>query len=107
MPEPRELLLVLDARRPSADVLRQYRITQQASPRVMLVEGRDDSTKEALQTLAGVQAVLEPGETLSKDLRKELGDAELIFVDAHAQRSRPKKRRGEGLDWDAEGFLPP
>lgn len=107
MSDPHELLLVLDARRSSANVLREYRVTQQASPRVMLVEGGDDSAKQALQTLDGVDAVLEPGEAPSTDLRRELTDAELVFVDAYTQRSRPKKRKGEGLDWDAEGFLPP
>jgi hypothetical protein len=107
MPEGRELLLILDAHQPSTNLLQRYRVTQKASPRVVIVEGGDDSTKEELQTIEGVEVVLEPGERPSSDVRGALSDAELLFVDAYAQRARPKKRQGEGLNWDAEGFLPP
>ena len=80
---------------------------QKVSPRVVIVEPAGDATKEELQTMTGVKAVLEPGERLGADLRGTLTDTEALFVDAFAQRARHKERPGEGLDWDAEGFLPP
>jgi len=107
MPEPRDLLLILDAAPISSDLERHYRITQKISPRVLIVEGAGASAKKELQTMEGVEAVLEPGERPAPEIRGALNDAELIFVDAYAQRAVPKKRHGDGLDWDAAGFLPP
>jgi hypothetical protein len=73
----------------------------------VIVEPADDATKEEMQTMNGVNAVLEPGESPVGDIIGALTDTEALFVNAYAQRSRQKERLGEGLDWDAEGFLPP
>jgi hypothetical protein len=107
MPERRDLILILGADHSAGDLGENYRVTQRLSPRVVIVEPSGDTTKEKLQTMKGVDAVLEPGESLAGDVRSTLTDTEALFVDAYAQRSRHKKRLGEGLDWDAEGFLPP
>jgi hypothetical protein len=107
MPELRELMLILGADRSADDSPERYRVTQTVSPRVVIVEPAADATKEELQTMNGVQAVLDPGESAALDVRRTLSDTEALFVDAYAQRGRSKQRPGEGLDWDAEGFLPP
>lgn len=106
MLERRDLILILSPGH-SVDSGEGYRVTQSVSPRVVIVELSGDTTRENLQATNGVDAVLEPGEILTVDIRRTLTDAEALFVDAYAQRSRPKKRLGEGLDWDAKGFLPP
>lgn len=80
---------------------------QKVSPRVMIVEPAGNAAKEELQAMNGVDAVLAPGEVPADDIRGTLTQTEALFVDAYAQRSRHKERLGDGLDWDAEGFLPP
>ena len=100
-------MLILRAAHSVDDPGERYHVTQKVSARVWIVQLDDDVTKEELQMLDGVAAVLEPGEGLADDVRGKLTNSELIFVDAYALRSRPKQRLGEGLDWDAEGFLPP
>jgi hypothetical protein len=42
-------------------------------------------------------------------LPPSLGESERLFAQAWQlrQQSGGKQRRGEGLGWDAEGFLPP
>jgi hypothetical protein len=107
MPERRDLILILGADHSAGDSGAGYRVAQRLSPRIMIVEPSGDTTKEKLQTMKGVDAVLEPGESLPVDVRRTLTDAEALFVDAYTQRPRHKARLGEGLDWDAEGFLPP
>lgn len=106
MLERRDLILILSPGH-SVDSGGGYRVMQSVSPRVVIVEPSGDTTKEKLQTTNGVDAVLERGESLTGDVRRTLTDTEALFVDAYAQRSRPKERLGEGLDWDAKGFLPP
>lgn len=106
MQELRDLILILGPGH-SADSRGAYRVTQRVSPRVVIIEPSGDTTKEELQKMNGVDAVLEPGESLTGDVRGTLTDTEALFVDAFAQRSRHKERLGEGLNWDAEGFLTP
>src|ERR1700755_3584016 len=107
MPERRELMLILSAELSAGDLLGRYRVTQKVSPRVLIVEPTGDVTKEELRTMKGVEAVSEQGESLPGDVRGTLTGTEALFVDAFAQQARHKERRGEGLDWDAEGFLRP
>lgn len=85
----------------------RYRVSQQVSPRVVIVELANDATKEELQMMSDVEAVFEPGERPSDDLVGTLTETEVLFVEAYTQQTKPKERPGEGLDWDAEGFLPP
>lgn len=97
-------MLILAGDRRSGDRALPYRVTQQVSGRVVIVQA---AAKEELRALEGVRAVLEPGEVLADEIRGELTPSEALFVDAYAQRGRPKVRPGDGLSWDAEGFLPP
>lgn len=82
------------------------RVTQKISPRVCIVAADDDAAIEKLRSRDAV-VVLEPGGALPSGVRETLTPSEAMFVDAFVQRSRPKTRLGDGLDWDAEGFLPP
>lgn len=100
----REWMLIFSGDRRSADRVLPYRVTQKVSARVVIVQA---AAKEELLGLEGVRAVLEPGETVAEEIRGELTPSEALFVDAYAQRARPKVRPGDGLSWDAEGFLPP
>ena len=107
MSEHAELLLILEPSPVAGHLAERYRITQRASPRVLIVEGANGAVKDELQRIEGVKAVLEPGERPPSELRRSLSAAELIFVDAYAQRGASKSRPGDGLAWDTEGFLPP
>lgn len=100
-------MLILDADSQERSAPERYRVTQRVSPRVVIVEPSVDLTKEQLQATSGVTAVFEPGERPDAAVRGALTDTEALFVDAYAQRGRPKARPGDGLSWDAEGFLPP
>jgi len=96
-----ELLLVLSPGQPPP-----ARATQRVSPRVVIVAIDDCASIEELRAGSAL-AVLEPGDALPPHVRETLTESERMFADAFAIRARAKTRRGEGLDWDAEGFLPP
>lgn len=105
--EQRELLLILDAQQSLTAAPGRWRVTQKVSPRVVIVEVMDGSATDALRSAQPAVAVLEAGETIPDDVRETLTPNEAMFAEAFARRAQPKTRRGEGLDWDAEGFLPP
>ncbi|HEX6368607.1 MAG TPA: hypothetical protein VF006_06735 [Longimicrobium sp.] len=84
----------------------RYRVTQRFSPRVVIVEA-GDMTKEALRSENGVLAVLGPGDDVADDVRRTLTPTEALAVDACTERSRRKERPGDGLSWEAGGFVPP
>ena len=100
-------MVILGAEPSASSHGERYRVTQKVSPRVLLVQPAAGATKEELQALGGVDSVLEPGESPAAGIRGTLTDTEALFADAFAQRSRTKQRAGDGLAWDAEGFLPP
>lgn len=106
MPQPREFMIIFGVGH-SAASRGYYRVTQKMSPRVVIVEAAGDVKKEELQTMAGVVAVLEPGEPAPRVVSETLTETEALFVNAYAQRSQHKVRPGQGLDWDTKGFLPP
>lgn len=106
MTDRREWMLILDADRLRPD-LTPYRVTQQVSPRVLIIEPAESAAKEELMATEGVEAVLEPGEIAADEIRGTLTPTEALFVEAFIQRARQKERPGEGLNWDAAGFLPP
>ena len=107
----REFLLVLGSGPSAHDASGRCRVTQKVSPRVMLVEATSGEPtgdlKAELEALPGVDAILTPGDSPGEEWIASLTRAEALFVQAFLRRSRPKERPGEGLDWDAEGFLPP
>jgi hypothetical protein len=100
-------MLILAPDQSPRESLGRYRVTQRVSPRIVIVEPAADATKEEMQAMSGVDAVLEPGESPTGDIHNSLSDTEALFVNAYTQRTRIKQRPGEGLDWDAKGFLPP
>jgi hypothetical protein len=105
-----EFLVILSGEQ-AADALDRvrstYRVTQMASPRVVVVESGPDEAAR-LQSIPGVKMVtageLPPGSI------EGLDDSEVLFVEAWVNRITElpsKRRRGEGLPWDAPGFIPP
>lgn len=103
-----ELLVLLEPDPPPGlrDRLRsQFRVTQEGSPRLLVVERPSDPA--VLRDLPGVRAVVD--DAVAADALTGLDDGESLFVQAWLRRDsmRTKRRPGEGLDWDAPGRLPP
>jgi hypothetical protein len=87
-------------------VLRQLRVVSSFPPRLVVVEATEDKVRDLRRDQA-VSLVIEmqvEAEHLS-DLRPE----EQLFVRGWIERmtAPPKRRPGEGLNWDAPGFEPP
>lgn len=95
-PEPEETLMLLRE---------HFEVTQSVSKRVFLVRGAQSGLRvpkrEGLHTFSTPDI---PEETL-----RSLDDKESLFVSAWRTRLQqpPKKRVGEGLNWDHPGFIPP
>lgn len=77
----------------------------QLPPRLAVAE-MDDGEAEALRRLPGTLEVISGPE---EPLPASLSESEELFVRGWQQRQRGGKRErpGEGLSWDAPGFLPP
>jgi hypothetical protein len=103
-----EVLVILEASSPRAAherIRSQYRVTQQVSPRVFVIQRpADPATLRALPGVLGVAEGRVPAELLS-----DLDETETLFAQAWSERAsmRSKQRPGEGLPWDAPGFTPP
>lgn len=110
-----EFLVVLDpasataaAEAPLPALRAAARVTQVMSDRVVLVQAEGPELVATLRAVPGVALVLtEPEAEPSVDDAVGLDEKERLFVAAWRARARPKQRPGEGLDWDAPGFLPP
>lgn len=79
-------------------------IHQRLPPRLAIVTA-DEEGLRALERKPEVRAVFTgdvPPEALAR-----LDEPERLFAAGWNERHRPKKRRGEGLPWDAPGFDPP
>jgi hypothetical protein len=105
--DPREVLVVFRAGMPGdafARLRNEYRVTAMAPPRIAVVAGVEDI--ERLTRRPDVEAVMT---TMSDAAPDSLTDAELLFVNGWRARhqSGVKSRTGDGLAWDAPGFLPP
>ncbi len=82
----------------------RYRVTSLMPPRLVVLDMQENELPE-LQRMAGVEAVL-TGPTSS--LPASLTEQERLFITGWLQRRHGgKQRKGEGLPWDAEGYLPP
>jgi hypothetical protein len=84
-----------------ADLRIRGLVTQLLPPRLALVAPGAGGPDE----LAGT-----PGISVHADTPPELDDpteAERLFVEAWLSRRAGKRRRGDGLPWDAPGFQPP
>jgi hypothetical protein len=84
-----------------------FRVMHVASPRLVVVERTPAATAAAAQGVEGVVAVSD-GE-LPQELLDRLGPEDQLFASAWASRmtDTAKERKGEGLAWDAPGFVPP
>jgi hypothetical protein len=108
--DSRDVLIVISDDR-AAEEFKQlsagYRVSQVASPRVVVVEGSPGALA-GLRSIPGVTVVT--GSDTPPGLTEGLDEGEALFVAAWLSRSKegpPKQRPGEGLPWDAPGFLPP
>jgi hypothetical protein len=107
MPDPqREFLVILEPR--LADkTLAQLRaianVTQVLAPRLALVRADPETMARAAQ----IGGVLDVSDDTLPELPQDLSPSERLFVSAWEARRQPKTRPGEGLSWDAPGFLPP
>ncbi len=84
----------------------QFRVTQVVSPRVVVVKtGPGEPPPPG--SLPGVVTVTDA--ELDPEVSETLDENEALFAAAWTSRMTgpPKQRRGEGLSWDAPGFLPP
>jgi hypothetical protein len=103
----KEVLVVLssDASSRALDGLRgRYPVKSLLPPRIAILGGESDIP--ALHALPEVEAILT---TPTDPLPSSLSPTESTFIMAWQarQQSAEKDRQGEGLPWDAEGYLPP
>jgi hypothetical protein len=103
---PREHLVILElglADQARAKVEAVAVVTQVLRPRLLLIRA-DPKAEERVARIAGVVGVYDaaPSQTSS-----DLSPDERVFIAAWAARRQLKTRPGEGLPWDAPGFLPP
>lgn len=84
----------------------RYEVAQSLPPHIVIQRLDADEIKR-VETSPGVQAVCEGSPPA--DVLETLSPSEVLFVTAwvERQRSAHKKRRGEGLAWDAPGYQPP
>jgi hypothetical protein len=105
--EAREVLIAIDddAMAKVLAALRSVaRVTQVHPPHLILVAPGVDLV--TLRSLAGVRWV--STDEIPPTARSGLTPAELLFVDGWEQRGQGERGRpGQGLSWDAPGFLPP
>lgn len=105
--DPREVLVVFRAGMPAdalAHLRNLYRLTSMAPPRIAVVAGGEDV--EGLRQRPDVEAILTTTNDAAPD---SLSESERLFVNGWRARhqSGGKSRTGDGLAWDAPGFLPP
>jgi hypothetical protein len=104
--EPEVLVVLGPAIAPDslAALKRQYQVTSVLPPRLVVLSAGADI--EALSRRPGVEAVLAQP---SDEAPASLSEPERLFVSAWRarQHAEAKTRVGEGLAWDAPGFLPP
>lgn len=106
----RDLLVILSGDR-AAESFKQvsanYRVHHVASPRIIAVECPPGELA-GLRSIPGVTVVTSGG--VPSKVMEGLDDSEALFVTAWLSRIKEepaKQRLGEGLSWDAPGFLPP
>lgn len=103
---PRELLLILNSSLAN-QALRQLEsvviIAQILRPRLVLIRDAP-GVQERLSGISGVEGVYD---VIPPDLPANLTFAERVFISAWEARQHPKSRPGEGLPWDAPGFVAP
>jgi hypothetical protein len=104
MPEALIVFKEPPSQRTMADLKARYRVTALMPPRLAALDLQEGQLQE-LQRMAGVEAVLTGPEN---PLPASLTEQERLFIMGWLQRRQGgKQRKGEGLPWDAEGYLPP
>jgi hypothetical protein len=107
MPDPlREYLIILEphlADKALAQLRAIANVTQVLAPRLALVRAHAETMRRAAQ----IEGVLTVSDDTVPELPQDLTPSERLFVSAWEVRRQPKTRPGEGLPWDAPGFLPP
>lgn len=102
----REFLVLLETRL-ADEALAQLRavanVTQVLPPRLAIVQADRETTARA----ARIEGVLGVYDDAVPEVPPDLTPSERVFVSAWEARRQPKTRPGEGLSWDAPGFLPP
>ena len=90
-----------------AELPGRFPIVHTVSPRVFVIEPPGDVSSTDVAALPGVAAVSE--RDVAPEILEGLDETEGLFVQAWSKRQGESKtqRRGEGLDWDADGFEPP
>ena len=103
-----EMLVVLTAthRQQTREVIKnRFQLRHIVSDRILVIEKPDERQISLLRAMTGIQvATVEP---LPQDILNTLNQTETLWVAAWFERKRPKQRPGDGLTWDAPGFLPP
>ena len=102
-----QYIVLLSSNDQGADAIvrQRCRVVSALPPRLLVVEA-DEQVAQELRVLPGVDDVISGMHNIPSS---SLNESEQLFVQAW-QRSRhldDKQRPGEGLNWDAEGFLPP
>jgi hypothetical protein len=89
----------------AAAVRQRCHVVSALPPRLLVVEA-DEQVAQELRVLPGVDDVISE---MNNSLPNSLNESELLFAQAWQQSRHlnDKSRPGEGLNWDAEGFLPP
>jgi hypothetical protein len=106
----RELLVVLrgeQAEESLKQLSAKHNVQHVISPRVIVIEGAQNELA-GLRAVPGVLAAT-AGE-LPPAVLEGLDESEALFVAAWSSRTKEgtsKQRPGEGLAWDAPGFVPP
>lgn len=106
----REFLVILEGERAAQalDRIRAgHRVAQEASPRVVVVEGAAPDEEARMRAIPGVRAVIAGGD-LAPESIEGLDEGDVLFARAWVHRMKgAKRRRSEGLPWDAPGLEPP
>ena len=103
MPEVIIVFVEPPNQRVMSELKTRYRVKALVPPRLAVME-LEQSQMADLERLAGVEAVLTGP---SSPLPASLTESERLFISAWQQPRGDKQRKGEGLPWDAEGYLPP
>jgi hypothetical protein len=107
MPDVRhEVLVVLEPRAAEKALARLRSVSQVIQvlpPRLafVLVDAKN------MARLARIQGVLKAYDDVPAKFPSDLTASERLFVSAWKARRQPKTRPGEGLPWDAPGYIPP
>jgi len=104
--ERRDHLVVVDPDDSAAALARigaLGRVEQVLPPRLAIVRAE----REVVPLLMRTDGVLEVVSDTTTPDSGAWTDGERLFIDAWVARRADKQRPGEGLHWDAPGFLPP